>query len=257
MNVEDYLRKQRQAYENTDGLPKPDIAIHPVSGEWQKSGQMASEFWWGGGASREACQQIELVRDSNLDAKLTRVAVLTFGPVQAFLGGGQRLRDWAVGSWLCHYLTAVLIHRWEEKGGRVLLPLHRSSSLLNWLRGEPYEAEGFWRAELPNVITGLHPGEEGWLRDLEKSLHQDWQNFLKRMDEAVQEYSPKLLNGPGWQVIRWDNKFFWSVYAEECELGIGYCPAPRSSVSMASRSQCRLQRSERTGAQSRCRSGSV
>ena len=59
-----------------------------------------------------------------MNSNLTQISVLTFGPVQAFLGGGQRLRDWAVASWLCHYLTAAIIYRWENQArGRVLLPL--------------------------------------------------------------------------------------------------------------------------------------
>lgn len=209
MNVENWLTKQQRLYQT---LPQalPTVSFHPVSGECQQSPHLMSEFWWGGGASREACKQINLINS----AELTRVAVLSFGPVQTFLGSGQRLRDWAVASWLCHYLTAVLIYRWEERGGQVLLPLHRSSSLVNWLRGTQSTDERFWQAELPNVITGLHPGGADWLEDFTQVLYQEWGNFLAHLEEEVVNYSPRLLNGQGWRVIHSDNQYLWSVYAE-------------------------------------------
>jgi hypothetical protein len=210
MNIQDWLIQQQQIYQNLPAT-SPEISIHPVSGEWQPSPVMRSQFWWGGGASIEACQQVAAA--SNPD--LTHLGVLCFGPVQDFLGGGERLRDWAVASWLCHYLTAVAIYRWEERQGRVLLPLHQSSPLLNWLRGESVNGDRFWQAELPNVITGLHPGDATWLENFEPIITEEWQRFLYALeDEVSQNYSPHLLNGPGWQVIHRDNQYLWSVYAE-------------------------------------------
>ncbi|MFZ1026146.1 MAG: type III-B CRISPR-associated protein Cas10/Cmr2 [Limnoraphis robusta] len=117
MELPDWLQKQQQLYSKLPEIP-PSRSTHPVSGEWQTSDYLINQFWWGGGATRESCQQI-----SQSDPNLTQVGAITFGPVQTFLGGGNRLRDWAVGSWLCHYLAGVLIYRWEEAGGQVLLPL--------------------------------------------------------------------------------------------------------------------------------------
>jgi CRISPR-associated protein Cmr2 len=216
MNVEDWLIQQQQIYQN---LPDayPEISIHPVSGEWQTSAYLKSQFWWGGGASIEACRQVAAASNP----ELTHLGVLSFGPVQEFLGGGERLRDWAVASWLCHYLTAVAIYRWEERQGRVLLPLHRSSPLLNWLRDEPCDRDRFWQAELPNVITGLHPQDETWLQDFNPIITQEWGKFLEALEEEVsQRYSPHLLNGQGWQVIHRDNAYLWSVYTESTPLSL-------------------------------------
>jgi hypothetical protein len=216
MNVEDWLIQQQQIYQNLPDA-SPEISIHPVSGEWQNSGYLKSQFWWGGGASTEACRQVAAASNS----ELTHLGVLSFGPVQEFLGGGERLRDWAVASWLCHYLTAVAIYRWEERQGRVLLPLHRSSPLLNWLRGEPFDRDRFWQAELPNVITGLHPQDETWLQDFNPVIPQEWGKFLEALEEEVsQRYSPHLLNGQGWQVIHRDNAYLWSVYTESTALSL-------------------------------------
>ncbi len=211
MNIEDWLIKQKQLYQNQT-LPNqaPPLSPHPVSGQWQNSNYMKTKFWWSGGASQEACDQIELASNSNL----TEIAVLTFGPVQTFLGGGQKLRDWAVASWLCHYLTAVLIYRWQQHGGKVLLPLHHSSEFLNWLEEKPVNAEKFWQAELPNVITGLHPNSPDWLSNFSNVLYQEWGKFIECLENVVINYSPKLLNGQGWRVIRSDNQYLWSVYAE-------------------------------------------
>lgn len=217
MNVEDWLIQQQRVYQNLPAAV-PDISVHPASGEWQTSDYLRSQFWWGGGASREACRQVAAAADV---AELTHLGVLSFGPVQDFLGGGERLRDWAVASWLCHYLTAVAIYRWEERNGRVLLPLHRSSPLLAWLRNQPVDANAFWQAELPNVITGLHPGDETWLRDFEGVITEEWGRFLAALeDEVCQRYSPNLLNGPGWRVIHRDNQYLWSVYSESKPLTV-------------------------------------
>ncbi|MFB2976536.1 type III-B CRISPR-associated protein Cas10/Cmr2 [Microseira sp. BLCC-F43] len=218
MNLKDWLSKQSQLYLNQT-LPDdtPTKSIHPVSGEWQNSPSMNSKFWWGGGASEEACKQIELGENA---ADLTQVAVITFGPVQTFLGGGQRLRDWAVASWLCHYLSAVLIYRWEEAGGKVLLPLHQSSELINWLWGTTSGTEKFWQAELPNVVTGLYPDEPDWLQRREAVIKDEWQRFLAALEDSAIDQDPRLLNGQGWRVIHLDHQYLWSVYAESTSINM-------------------------------------
>jgi hypothetical protein len=219
MDLKDWLTQQQKLYPNQSLTEDtPTISIHPASGNWQNSQYMKSQFWWGGGATQEACNQIE----SANKAELTQVAVLTFGPVQTFLGGGQRLRDWAVASWLCHYLSAVLIYRWEEYGGKVLLPLHYSSDLIKWFRGsESVNAERFWQAELPNVITGLHPEEPNWLENIQLVINQEWGRFLEGFEQEVIKKYPNLLNGQGWRVIHHDHQYFWSVYAKSGQLQVG------------------------------------
>jgi hypothetical protein len=216
MDLKNWLSKQQKLYSNqTLTENTPIISIHPVSGVWQDSRYMKSKFWWGGGASQEACNQIQVANQ----AELTQVAVLTFGPVQTFLGGGQRLRDWAVASWLCHYLSAILIFKWEEYGGKVLLPLHNSSDLLKWLQGSDLvNEERFWQAELPNVITGLHPNKANWLENLQLVVNQEWGRFLESLEQEVIKKYPKLLNGEGWRVIHHDHEYFWSVYAKSGQL---------------------------------------
>lgn len=216
MDLKDWLIQQQKLYPEQN-LPEdtPSVSIHPVSGSWQDSPYMGSRFWWGGGASQEAYDQLE----SANEAELTQVAVLTFGPVQAFLGGGQRLRDWAVASWLCHYLSAVLIYRWEELGGKVLLPLHRSSDLVKWLRGaNSIDPERFWQAELPNVITGLHPATPNWLEKVQRVVNQEWDRFLRKLEQVVVVRYPNLLNGPGWRVIHNDHQYLWSTYAKSTQF---------------------------------------
>jgi hypothetical protein len=210
-----WLSKQQKLYKE---LPNENtqLSTHPVSGEWQADSQyFKNQYWWGGGASREAWQQ---VMDQAAREKLTQVGIISFGPVQAFLGGGQRLRDWAVASWLCHYLSAVLIHRWQERGGRVLLPLHQTTSLVQWLNGQHTNGESFWRAELPNVIVGLHPEGAKWIKRLENEVTDEWGRLLKYLEQAAIKHSPSFLNGIGWRVIHRDNKHFWSVYAETAAL---------------------------------------
>ncbi len=217
MNIRAWLSKQQQIYPQQP-LPdvSPNLSCHPVSGEWQDSEHIQSQFWWGGGASQEACNQIAETDFDNLN----RVAVLTFGPVQTFLGGGQRLRDWAVASWLCHYLSAVLIYRWEEAGGKVLLPLHQNSELVNWLNGNNAVSERFWQAELPNVITALYPNNDYWLAEREAVIKNEWRRFLKALEDTAIDEDPHLLGGQGWRVIHSDNQYLWSVYAEETALNI-------------------------------------
>ncbi len=206
-----WLSKQEKLYQE---LPNENtqLSTHPISGEWQAdSSYLKNQYWWGGGASREAWQQ---VFDQAAPEGLTQVGIISFGPVQAFLGGGQRLRDWAVASWLCHYLSAVLIHRWQERGGRVLLPLHQTTSLIQWLNGQQAAGDGFWRAELPNVIVGLHPEKDGWIKSLASEVTDEWSRLLKHLEQAAVDHSPAFLNGIGWRVIHRDNKYFWSVYSE-------------------------------------------
>ncbi|MCL1474265.1 type III-B CRISPR-associated protein Cas10/Cmr2 [Argonema antarcticum] len=217
MNIQDWLSKQQQIYPQQP-LPdvSPNLSCHPVSGEWQDSAHIKSKFWWGGGASEEACNQIE---GDNFD-HLNRVAVLSFGPVQTFLGGGQRLRDWAVASWLCHYLSAVLIYRWEEAGGKVLLPLHQSSKLVNWLKGSNAVSDRFWQAELPNVITALYPNRDNWLDQRKEVIKNEWKRFLEALEKAAIAQYPRLLDGQGWRVIHSDNQYLWSVYTEETALNM-------------------------------------
>ena len=215
MQLQDWLIQQQQLYRDR---PLPDdpanLSVHPVSGIWQESAEIASQYWWGGGASQIACQQI---RDSG---DLPRVGALSFGPVQSFLGGGQRLRDWAVASWLCHYLTAVLVYRWETSGGKVLLPLHQTSELLQWLHGETVTSDRFWQAELPNVLTGAYPDSDTWWDDIQSTLQQEWVRFVEALEAVVVAQKPKLLNGPGWQVVRADCEMLWSVYGETDRLEV-------------------------------------
>ncbi len=213
MDLPDWLKRQKDLYAI---LPEatPALSTHPVSGEWQVCSHLTNQFWWGGGASQEACTQI----DFGKDATLTQVGVISFGPVQSFLGSGQRLRDWAVASWLCHYLSAVLIYRWEHFGGKVLLPLHHSSQLVNWLGGSDAVDERFWRAELPNVLTGVFPNQDGWLSSCKAVIQQEWGRLLEALEKSAIAYNPRLLNGIGWRVIHADNQCLWSVYAESSPI---------------------------------------
>ncbi|MFP4414464.1 Cas10/Cmr2 second palm domain-containing protein [Coleofasciculus sp.] len=216
MNLQDWLIKQKNLY---PVLPQaePLLSTHPVSGEWQNSSHLKNQVWWGGGASQEACQQIDLGNTPTL----TQIGVISFGPVQSFLGGGQRLRDWAVASWLCHYLSAVLIYRWEEWGGKVLLPLHHSSPLVNWLRGSNSVDQRFWRPELPNVVTGVFPESDSWLEKFQSLIQQEWGRLLKGLEQAAIAHKSQLLNGIGWRVIHRDHQCLWSVYTESTPIRVG------------------------------------
>lgn len=157
--------------------------------------------------------------ESNVKPNLTQMTVLTFGPVQAFLGGGQRLRDWAVGSWLCHYLTAALIYRWEQElGAQVLLPLTSDCEILNWLNSSnnyQEDANSFWRASLPNVITALHPSQENWQQTCQDIVKEEWMKLVENLETVVVHHSSyeNLINGVGWKVIKRDCKYLWSVYS--------------------------------------------
>jgi len=232
MSQHDWLIAQRQLYPTLPEDTPANVAIHPVSGAWQEgTPYLQSQFWWGGGASQEALRQLPetLPQDASL-------AVVTFGPVQTFLGAGQRLRDWAVASWLCHYLAAVVIHRWEENGGHVLLPLHQSSPLMAWLKtGQCTDGERFWQAELPNVFTGLVPAQDDqadrWIADLNQTVTREWSRLVATLEHAVIDHeedklkkrggSKKLLDGVGWRVIHRDHQLLWSVYSEHQPLDPG------------------------------------
>jgi hypothetical protein len=215
MDLQDWLKRQKDLYATLPEAPSI-LSTHPASGEWQLSQHLKNQFWWGGGTSQEACAQINF----QPDATLTQVGVISFGPVQSFLGSGQRLRDWAVASWLCHYLSAVLIYRWEQFGGKVLLPLHHSSQLVNWLGGSDAVDERFWRAELPNVLTGVFPEQDGWLDSCETVIQQEWSRLLEGLEKAAIAYNSRLLNGIGWRVIHADNQCLWSVYAESAPIQV-------------------------------------
>jgi CRISPR-associated protein Cmr2 len=216
----EWLPKQKELYQVLPNQPTK-LSTHPVSGEWQSNSKcLKNQFWWGGGASQESWDQL---LGQEIPENLNQVGVVSFGPVQAFLGGGQRLRDWAVASWLCHYLSAVLIYRWEERGGRVLLPLHNTTSLVKWLGNkqlDPDGKKGFWQAELPNVIVGLYPDDEVWIERLKKAVINEWIELLKRLEWAATRHSPSLLNGIGWKVIHENNRYLWSVYAETAPVQV-------------------------------------
>lgn len=219
MELEQWLIEQRRLYGDQLPQSRPEISTHPVSGEWQESPYLQQQFLWGGGASQEGWAQIESELAGRSD--LVSVAALTFGPVQTFLGSGQRLRDWAVASWLCHYLAGVAIHRWQEKGGVILLPRHRDVELLSWLKGsDSVGSERFWRAELPNVMTGLHPGGVEWLRAFEGVIAQEWGRLITALEQVVVKFYPQLLNGIGWRVIHRDHRQLWTVYGESEALQI-------------------------------------
>jgi CRISPR-associated protein Cmr2 len=207
MSSQPWLQRQRALYNEVPNVPAT-LATHPVTGEWQISPYLQNQFWWGGGASQEAYAQLAA------ETNLPHLAVVTFGPIQTFLGAGQRLRDWAVASWLCHYLSAVLIDHWEANGGQVLLPLHQRCNLVQWLKGETSGDETFWQAELPNVVTGLYPDEPGWLARAEATIQAEWSRFIQAMEPAAIEFAPKVLNGVGWRVIHRDHEYLWSVYGE-------------------------------------------
>ncbi|MBD2426215.1 type III-B CRISPR-associated protein Cas10/Cmr2 [Phormidium sp. FACHB-1136] len=229
MSQHDWLMAQRQLYPTLPEDTPANVAIHPVSGTWQEgTPHLQSQFWWGGGASQEALRQLPDALPQNAS-----LAVMTFGPVQTFLGAGQRLRDWAVASWLCHYLAAVVMHHWEENGGRVLLPWHQLSPLMVWLRtGQCPDNERFWRAELPNVLTGLVPaqGEQAdrWMADLDQTVTREWSRLVATLEYAVIAHEAdklnkrgggkKLLDGVGWRVIHRDHQSLWSVYSEHQPL---------------------------------------
>ncbi len=210
MPVEEWLIKQKELYSQRDNSP-PNLSTHPISGEWIQSEYLTNKYWWGGGASIESCRQFE---ESSYPPN---IGVISFGPVQSFLGGGQRLRDWAVASWLCHYLTGVLIKHWIENGGKILLPLYEESALVDWLlntstlTSEKLEEE-FWQASFPNVVTGLFPDSLNWLENIVTTIKEEWSNLLYNLEKIAVDYEPKLLNGHGWKVIHEDNKYLWSVY---------------------------------------------
>ncbi len=216
MNPQDWLSKQRQIY--SDG-EFPNIestaSCHPVSGTWQdNSPHLKSQFAWGGGATQTAFKQLE----TGIDDRLTQIAVFTFSPVQAFLAGGNRLRDWAVGSWLCHYLTAAIIYRWEQElGGKVLLPLTYNCQLLDWMcaRLENYEGDKFWRASLPNVITGLLPPQDNWQETSKQIVTDAWNVLIRSLETATirQNDYNNLFYGVGWKVIKKDCEHLWSTYS--------------------------------------------
>lgn len=215
MNPQDWLPKQRQLY--TPVIPDIEItaSCHPVSGIWRDDSQhLKSRYSWGGGASEEALKQLEF----EVEEGLTQVAVLTFSPVQLFLAGGNRLRDWAVGSWLCHYLTAAIIYRWEaELGGKVLLPLTHNCELLDWMfeQKSSYEGDRFWQSSLPNVITGLLPAQDNWQKTSKQIVVEEWTKFIRRLETAVVHHPHynRLFYGVGWQVIKKDCQHLWSVYS--------------------------------------------
>ncbi|MCS7226927.1 MAG: hypothetical protein NZ821_08055, partial [Gloeomargarita sp. SKYB31] len=210
---EQWLIEQRRLYE--DHLPEVSVGIstHPISGEWRESNYLQQQFLWGGGASRETWLQMETHLAGRTD--LTCVAAFTFGPVQTFLGAGQRLRDWAVASWLCHYLAAVMLFRWQERGGVVLLPRYRGVELWEWLQDSSFVgSERFWRAELPNVMTGLHPGGVEWLREFEGVIAQEWERLIMALEQVVVKRYPQFLDGIGWRVIHRDHRQLWTVYGE-------------------------------------------
>ena len=54
MELQDWLKQQQQYYA---ALPpdQPTLATHPSCGTWQTSEYLKNQFWWGGGASVEAC----------------------------------------------------------------------------------------------------------------------------------------------------------------------------------------------------------
>ena len=223
---EQWLPRQRELYSDLPAQAPSSISIHPVSGTWQDGTEyLRSQFWWGGGASQEAFEQLPPPIPQNKS-----LAVLTFGPVQAFLGAGQRLRDWAVASWLCHYLAAVTIHRWEEQRGFVLLPLHRSSPLLQWIKsGTCGDEKAFWQAELPNVFTGIVPTStpqetEAWLENLKNTVIQEWLDLVQAIEDVVvkreRERPKAYLDGPGWKVIHRDHRHLWSVYYAHAPIPI-------------------------------------
>lgn len=215
MSSEQWLLQQKQPY--ADSLPTAIVSysIHPVSGVWQNSNYLKSVYWWGGGTTQETDLQI------TAPSLPSQLGVLTFGPVQTFLGGGQRLRDWAVGSWLCHYLACAIIYRWQEQGGQVLLPLQISSPLLQWMNQESIsKPEDFWKAELPNVFTGIFPQQDNWLDHLKQIVSQEWSRFIQALESEVIKEAPKLLNGQGWKVIHRDHAHLWTVYTASCPLNI-------------------------------------
>lgn len=208
MEIEDLLQKQRSLYQKLSAKQSP-LATHPVSGKWQNSNHLINQYWWGGGASQEAFTQLNQAKNPALN----QIGVISFGPVQSFLGSGQRLRDWAVASWLCHYLTAVLIFRWEEQGGKILLPLYQKSPLVKWLKGQSdINSQEFWRPELPNVVTGLFPGESGWIENCQEIVKTEWTRLVTTLETAATDYNHRL-NGIGWRVIHRDHQHLWSVYS--------------------------------------------
>lgn len=219
MKIADWLQQQKELY-TTLSEDTTQVSIHPVSGIWQPSTYLKSQYWWGGGATQKSCEQLGHINE----IKAPQIGVLTFGPVQSFLGGGQRLRDWAVASWLCHYLTAVIIYHWEKSGGNVLLPLHFSVPLVQWLQGTMPENERdsmrFWQAELPNVITGIFPNKSDWLEEIREIVRIEWIRFLKELDRSANKYSNDLFRGIGWQVIYSNNQHLWSIYSDSCPLNL-------------------------------------
>ena len=160
-----------------------------------------------------------------MNGNSTQISVLTFGPVQTFLGGGQRLRDWAVGSWLCHYLTAAIIYRWENQyRGRVLLPLTSDCELLQWLNSaeETYNPNTakFWRASLPNVITAIHPPHPDWQKICQEIVREEWMRLIENLETVVIRHPnyEKLIDGVGWKVIKRDCQYLWSAYSDSLLL---------------------------------------
>jgi hypothetical protein len=215
MSSDQWLLQQQQLYQEPLPTNSPHQSIHPVSGVWQESDYLQSVYWWGGGTTQETEAQIPT---PSLNSCL---GVLTFGPVQAFLGGGQRLRDWAVGSWLCHYLACAVIYRWQSQGGHILLPLQVSCPLLQWMKQETVSnPEDFWKAELPNVFTGTFPEPENWLDNLKQQVTQEWSRFVLALEQEVVRIAPHLLNGQGWKVIHRDHAHLWTVYTAACPLDI-------------------------------------
>ncbi|VEP14891.1 conserved hypothetical protein [Hyella patelloides LEGE 07179] len=170
----------------------------------------------------------------SVSQQYTQVGVLTFSPVQAFLGGGRKLRDWAVGSWLCHYLTAAIIDRWErDLKGKVLMPLTYNCKLSKWLSNErEYPiTEEFWRASLPNVITGLH-SQDNWQEIAKSLVREEWQKLVKNLETVTirPENYRHSINGIGWKTIKRDCDCLWSVYSDSFPLDPSTLPETISQL---------------------------
>lgn len=165
------------------------------------------------------------------------LGVFTLTPVQELIKSSRKMQDFWAGSWLLHYLSAIVCWKWACEFGpdSLVYPCLYEQPLIDlwitqkWQDFSPWinepRAKRLLTAGFPNVIVALLPKESflsqkaNAVEFARNALHQSWQHIGNKVFEKLDQVLPRASEINKQRL--WDEwlKHQWQTYSISLPLG--------------------------------------